>query len=155
MSIRNGPGLGRFLLPLGEVAAKQSGEGVWSNRRFAERAELAFVVLGIAEPARSDQHDRRFGGADRLLQSSDPGQARRQLPAIEEGAHSFGAQDRVDLRRVPRVGARIAHKDIIGSARHDEPLPIVCNDRTISLHIPVRKWPASSPCGLGLGYDGA
>ena len=52
--------------------------------------KLAFVLLSVAEPARSDQHDRGLGRADGLLQRPNPGQARREIAAIEERLQPVG-----------------------------------------------------------------
>jgi hypothetical protein len=40
---------------------------------LADNRKLAFVLLSIAEPTRSDQHDCRFGCANCLFQRADPG----------------------------------------------------------------------------------
>ena len=58
-----------------------------------DNGKLAFVLLGVAEPARSDQHDHSFGCADRLFQRPDLGQARRKIAAIEERPQPLRAQN--------------------------------------------------------------
>ena len=40
---------------------------------LADKGEFALVLLGVTEPVRSDQHDRRLGGADGLFQRPNPG----------------------------------------------------------------------------------
>jgi hypothetical protein len=52
--------------------------------RLADQGEVAFVLLGVAEPARPDQHDRSLGCPDGLLQSLQPGQTRRKAAPIKE-----------------------------------------------------------------------
>ena len=69
---------------------------------LADKGEFTFVLLGVAEPARPDQHDRRLGCADGLFQRANPGQPRRKIAAIEERLQTLRAQDRIDLRRVAR-----------------------------------------------------
>jgi hypothetical protein len=44
---------------------------------LTHKGEFTFVLLGVAEPARSDQHDCRLGGADGLFQRANPRQTRR------------------------------------------------------------------------------
>jgi hypothetical protein len=40
-------------------------------------SEFSFVLLGVAEPTRPDQHDHDLGGADGLFQRPNPRQTRR------------------------------------------------------------------------------
>ena len=81
---------------------------------LADKGEFAFVLLGVAEPARSDQHDRRLGCADGLFQRANPRQTRRKIAAIKEGLQALVTQDRIDLRRVARVRARVADEHVVG-----------------------------------------
>jgi hypothetical protein len=45
---------------------RHDGEGRITG--LADQGKVAFVLLGVAEPARPDQHDRSIGCSDGLLQ---------------------------------------------------------------------------------------
>ena len=51
---------------------------------LANNGGLPFILLGVAKPVRSDEHNRGLGGADGLFQRPNPRQPRRQIAAIEE-----------------------------------------------------------------------
>ena|SRR5438132_1286287 len=51
----------------------------WSAPKWVSwnKSKFSFVLLGIAEPTRSDQHDHGLGCADGLFQRANPRQTRR------------------------------------------------------------------------------
>jgi hypothetical protein len=49
-------------------------------------------LLCVPEPARPDQHDHGFGGADGLFQRANPRQTRRQITAVKEGLQALVTQ---------------------------------------------------------------
>jgi hypothetical protein len=71
-------------------------------------------LLGVAEAARSDQHDRSLRRIDGLFQRPDPGQARRQPAAVEVRLQPLCAQEGIDLRSVAAVGPRVTDENIAG-----------------------------------------
>ena len=73
---------------------------------LADKGEFAFVLLGVAEPARPDQHDRRLGRADGLFQRANPRQTRRKIAAIEERSSGPCARRTESISAAWRQSAR-------------------------------------------------
>jgi hypothetical protein len=77
-------------------------------------------LLGIAEPVRPDQYDRRLGRIEGLLQLANPRQAWRKIASIEEGSETSRSQNRINIRRVSLVHARVTDKHVVGFISHRE-----------------------------------
>ena len=94
----------------------------WEGRiaRLTHKGEFTFVLLGVAEPTRPDQHDHGLGCADGLFQRANPRQTRRQITAVKEGLQALVTQDRIDICRVAPVRAGVADKYVVG--RNNTPL---------------------------------
>ena len=69
---------------------------------LTDKGEFAFVLLGVAEPARPDQHDHRLGCADGLFQRREP----RVDPAQDCGdQRTASGPSRAGPNRSPPRGA--------------------------------------------------
>jgi hypothetical protein len=97
--------------------------GELSTRPACRSACTGSTIPPIArsEPDRPNQHDRRLGCPDGLLQCRNPAQPPRKTAAIEERLQTPLAQYRIDVRCVPLVHTRVAHKYVVGLVRHQNP----------------------------------
>jgi hypothetical protein len=73
------------------------------------KGKVSFILLGVAEPTRPNQHDRGLCFADGLFQRVNPRQT---------GLQALLTQDRIDFRRLAPVRAGVADEHIVGIVRH-------------------------------------